>query len=391
MKRSHNLTEDDVHMRFIIPGEQARRILSKIKKRVAFTEIETKFEVSMKFSPFVNDDIDRILSISGSCENVGRAVGALVRLWNEESDQPSDESSKVFTLQMLIPFSLFHKVVGSRGCNLKSIQKKSSATIRFAHKFMLDSTDRLFYLEGVADAIHRAIYFISLKFQEYSNLLAKIDTKGKPYIPTGEPKYKDDENPLKRRISFSISRETRPTELGTTHNEPIVLEEDLPVTPAQEDFAEDTIPCSPPPEKQYKLASKRYEEETSPAQPASPVYKEFDTEDYFCPPSPPLSVDDEAITKKLVVTCPMVGTVLSFTEELLNLIRQNSGAAIRVMEIMNDEQVLLTITGTKTQVTRVMDDLTLTTRNSYLVSKAIQQPEWDFEQLSEEATSVEAQ
>ncbi|KAG5357049.1 hypothetical protein CJU90_2408 [Yarrowia sp. C11] len=79
-----------------------------------------------------------------------------------------------------------------------------------------------------------------------------------------------------------------------------------------------------------------------------------------------------------MVTGPMLGTALSLSEELLNIMRQNSGAAIRVKEITNQEQVQLIITGTKSQVTRVMDDLTLTTRTSYLVIQALEQSESEY-------------
>ncbi|QNQ00429.1 YALIA101S05e01310g1_1 [Yarrowia lipolytica] len=395
VKRSHNqLNEDEAHMRFIVASEQAEKLL--IKKQQSLRELSKSLCIKIKFSPFINTHTDRVMSITGTPENIGSTIGSLVRTWTGNND----DSSAQFTIQMIIPEPMVAKIVGFKGYGLRKLHRKSGAAIEAIKDGLPDSTDRLFTATGVADSLHRAVYFTSLIFQEYTGLLKRFEQESSPYEP------RDNINPLRRRITGTytppdspahfVSRKKKTAETkhkhtmeviaGSSPNQPMVVSgsreavssactkvEDLP----QESI--ETLPCSPPPETEYKLASKRFESPPpSPLLLDTPVKSQKEECILVCPPSPPLSIDDNVVTKRLMVTCPMVGTMLSLSEELLNLMRQNSGAAIRVKEIVSHEQIQLIITGTKSQVSRVMEDLTLTTRNSYLFTKAIEQSECEY-------------
>lgn len=401
VKRSHDqLKVDEVLMRFIIASEQAEWLLSK--KQQSRRELQTSFRVRVNISPFVATHTDRVMSITGTPENIASTIGSLTKTWaGKKHDQE-------LTLRMITPGPLIVKLVGRKGTTLRRLHRKSGAKLEVAKEALSDSTDRLFTAAGVPDAIHRLVYYTCLIFHEYANLLKNSEKGSRPYQPHNTT------NPLRRRITSGtytppesptefVSRkkktsnnqhatvEKKPT-TNPSHNHPIDLSQTLETKLSacvedEEDLFQqlnEIMPCSPPPETEYKLASKRYE--SSPPSPLlldTPTALHKEEEIITCPPSPPLSVDDETVTKRLMVTCPMVGTVLSLSEELLNLMRQNSGAAIRVKEIVSHEQVQLLITGTKAQVSRVIDDLTLTTRNSYLFTKAIEQSEEYVEEETE--------
>lgn len=405
VKRSHDqLKVEEVLMKFVVASEQADALLAN--KSQARREIERSFRVRMSFSSFIDTHTDRVMSLTGSPEHIASTFGSLARTWTGK------KVGKEFTIRMIIPGPMVVKIVGYKGTTLRRLHRQSGAKLNVSKKAFFSSSNRLFTATGVPDSLHRVVYFTSLIYLECTSLLKKIEKVPSPNEPH------NNSNPLRRRINGTFTPPESPTDFvsrkkKTTDKKHTVtaknptslpslnridfsqtLEDEFSVCVVEEEdlFQElsEAMPCSPPPETEYKLASKRYEPSPPPSPPSpllldTPVeFHNKEEEIVTCPPSPPLSVDDETVTKRLMVTCPMVGTVLSISEELLNLMRQNSGAAIRVKEIVNDEQVQLVITGSKTQVSRVMDDLTLTTRNSYLFTKALEQSE---EYVEEETAS----
>lgn len=380
-------------MKFVVTSEQAKALLTN--KSQARRELESSFRVRMTFSSFIDIHTDRVMSIVGTPEHIASTLGSLVRTWT------GNKNDKEFTIRTIIPGPMVVKIVGHKGTVLRKLKRQSGATLDVSKQAHSHTTDRLFTATGVPDVLHRAVYFTSLIFHECTSLLKKIEVSN-PTAPHNKT------NPLRQRITGIFTPPKSPTDFVSRKKKmsgknPIslpslnridfsqILEPKFSTCVFEEEnlFQElsEAMPCSPPPETEYKLASKRYEPSPSPPSPLlldTPVEFHKEEEIVTCPPSPPLSVDDDTVTKRLMVTCPMLGTVLSISEELLNLMRQNSGAAIRVKEIVNDEQVQLIITGSKTQVSRVMEDLTLTTRNSYLFTKAIEQSE---EYVEEETAS----
>lgn len=190
VKRSHNqLNEDEAHMRFIVASEQAEKLL--IKKQQSLRELSKSLCIKIKFSPFINTHTDRVMSITGTPENIGSTIGSLVRTWTGNND----DSSAQFTIQMIIPEPMVAKIVGFKGYGLRKLHRKSGAAIEAIKDGLPDSTDRLFTATGVADSLHRAVYFTSLIFQEYTGLLKRFEQESSPYEP------RDNINPLRRRIT----------------------------------------------------------------------------------------------------------------------------------------------------------------------------------------------
>ncbi|KAG5367042.1 hypothetical protein CJU89_1491 [Yarrowia sp. B02] len=384
-KRTHDqLNGEEVHMRFIVTCEQAEQLVAN--KQKPLKKLTKSFNVKLTITPFINLDTDRVMSITGTPEDIGCTIGSLVRTWTNETSDLSTTSSTHFSLCIIIPDPMMSKVVGHKGTTLRKLHRKTSAKLEASKECLFESTDRQLTAVGVADALHRACYFISVIFQGHIAMLKEFEKESAPYEP------QDKQNPLRRRISGFLTppesptdptsrkkrtAEIKPNTIDLTNapsNKTIMLSpRSEPESPSDSEdlveIIEQYLPSSPPAEKEYTLASRRH-------QSIPPLQLDTSTSDkeeiVQCPPSPALSVDDEVITKRLMVTCPMVGTVMSLSEELLNILRQNSGAAVRVKEIMNDQQVQLIITGTKAQVSRVSDDLMLTTRNSYLFTKALE-------------------
>lgn len=103
--------------------------------------------------------------------NILQAVGLIVRsLNNEPFDTPSTPTAKQYRLQVLIPDRLMGSMIGKKGSRFREIEEASAAKLRAAENLLLPSTDRVLYVQGVADALHIALYYICTTYishQEY--------------------------------------------------------------------------------------------------------------------------------------------------------------------------------------------------------------------------------
>lgn len=164
-----------VAMRFLVTAEEANTILAK--KGETVRRLETSLDVKLSLSSFKGRS-DRVLYITGTAENSSRAVGALVRVWSDDTTQ--------FTVRMLIPEPLMIKVVGFRGTSLQRLHIKSGAKMEAQKSRLPGSTDRLLVATGVADSLHRAVYFTALIFEDYKFLLHRKHASLRNYVPAGK-------------------------------------------------------------------------------------------------------------------------------------------------------------------------------------------------------------
>lgn len=162
-------------IRFLVSCEQAYQVLTK--KGETVRRLESALDVKLSLSSF-KGKADRILYVSGTAENSSRAIGALVRIWSDDAE--------TFRVKMLIPEPLMIKVVGYRGTSLERLHVKSGAKMEAQKSVLKGSTDRLLVATGVADVLHRAVYFTALIFEDYKFLLHRKTLRN--YVPSEEKK-----------------------------------------------------------------------------------------------------------------------------------------------------------------------------------------------------------
>lgn len=162
-------------MRFLVTAEQANTVL--VKKGETVRRLETSLNVKLSLSSFKGQS-DRVLYITGTAENSSRAIGALVRIWSDDTTP--------FAVRMLIPEPLMIKVVGFRGTSLQRLHMKSGAKLEAQKRRLPGSTDRLLVATGVADTLHRAVYFTALIFEDYKFLLHRKYPSLRNYVPAGK-------------------------------------------------------------------------------------------------------------------------------------------------------------------------------------------------------------
>lgn len=412
-KRNHEqLSQDDMCMRFVITPDQSVALMSD--EALSLKKIASESSTRLRLSAFKSHDVGRVLYLTGSAENIARAIGALARLWSHEDGSPSSSRSKTLTLRIMVAECLIGKVVGPKGAMLTTIQRKSGAKIEAKKNTLGESTDREVIARGVADALHRAVYFVGEIFSENRAILARMEKAMKEYVPSclrGDAQVTTEES----RVGPSASRESQKvtrimSQTGQQTSSPTTKKPrrgssgDIRANQEAESRDGSSSPPPPPPpppppvekrlhnqeglrdsetRRKDKSATKEKGIDSARTPKAAPIaVSDDDSHIVEAPPSPPAD-QYAAVTKRLMVASPMIGVVLSFSDELLNIMRQSSGAAIRVREIVNNDQAILLVTGTKSQVSRVMDDLTLTTRNSYLVTQAMSLPEYSTSETVE--------
>lgn len=104
---------------------------------------------------------ERVVTVSGKLDAVSKAFGLIVRTLNDEDfEQPSLPGSKAVTLRFTIPNMKMGFIIGRSGARIKEIQEASGAKLSTSDYLLPNSTERLLSIDGVADAIHIAVYHI---------------------------------------------------------------------------------------------------------------------------------------------------------------------------------------------------------------------------------------
>ncbi|TIB92821.1 hypothetical protein E3Q10_01690 [Wallemia mellicola] len=94
---------------------------------------------------------------------VSKAFGLVVRTINDEDfNQPSLPGSKAVTLKFAIPNMKMGFIIGRAGAKIKEIQEASGAKISTSDYVLPNSTERVLSIDGVADAVHIAIYHVGM-------------------------------------------------------------------------------------------------------------------------------------------------------------------------------------------------------------------------------------
>lgn len=161
-----------VSLRMYCPVKEAGVIVGK--KGETITHLREKANVRINVSENLKNVPERIVSVKGSAENVARAFGLITRVILEEpEDEPASIMSKQYNLRLLIPHPLVGYVIGKSGSKFREIEENSAAKLKAAEQPLPYSTDRVLAVNGVGDAIHIAVYYISQVLLEHKDVLKK--------------------------------------------------------------------------------------------------------------------------------------------------------------------------------------------------------------------------
>ncbi|KAI3404968.2 PBP2 [Candida oxycetoniae] len=197
---NHREKESDptfVSLRMYVPVKEASTIVGKQGAKI--NHLREKANVRIQISDNIRGVPERIVSVKGPAENVAKAFNLITRtILNEPEDEPANMNSQQYNLKLLIPHPLVGFIIGKQGLKFREIEENSAAKLKAAEQPLPYSTDRVLSVMGVADAIHIAIYFISLVIIEHQDTLKK--NKVVLYNPAN---YQPENSPFEQQSQYS--------------------------------------------------------------------------------------------------------------------------------------------------------------------------------------------
>lgn len=148
-----------IHLRMLCLVKQASMIVGHKGENIS--KIKTATSTRVNVSDNVRGVPERVVYVRGSCENVAKAFGMIVRSINDRhGEEEYDGDSIMSTINLLISHHLMGCIIGKHGSRLREIEELSAARLSASPQQLIMSNDRILSITGVADAIHIATFYI---------------------------------------------------------------------------------------------------------------------------------------------------------------------------------------------------------------------------------------
>ncbi|WBW73496.1 KH domain RNA-binding protein Rnc1 [Schizosaccharomyces osmophilus] len=148
-------------LRALLSTREAGIVIGKAGKNVA--ELRTSTNVKAGVTKAVPNVHDRVLTVSGSLENVVRAYRFIIDIFARNStnaDGTPVEPAAPRKLRLLIAHSLMGSIIGKNGLRIKHIQDKCSCRMIASKDMLPQSTERTVEVHGTVENLHAAIWEI---------------------------------------------------------------------------------------------------------------------------------------------------------------------------------------------------------------------------------------
>ncbi|QHS71789.1 telomere maintenance protein PBP2 [Saccharomyces paradoxus] len=155
-----------VHLRMLCLVKHASLIVGH--KGATISRIKSETSARINVSNNIRGVPERIVYVRGTCDDVAKAYGMIVRALLEEHGSEDGGEDIEVSINLLIPHHLMGCIIGKRGSRLREIEDLSAAKLFASPNQLLLSNDRILTINGVPDAIHIATFYVSqtlLNFQ----------------------------------------------------------------------------------------------------------------------------------------------------------------------------------------------------------------------------------
>lgn len=158
---ARNQKSRQAHLRMLCLVKQASMIVGHKGENIS--RIKSMTNTRINVSENVRGVPERVVYVRGSCENVARAFGMIVRSFNDKGSDNNDENFEDIptAINLLISHHLMGVVIGKHGSRLKEVEELSAARLTAMPEQLMMSNDRILAIEGVADAIHIATFYVA--------------------------------------------------------------------------------------------------------------------------------------------------------------------------------------------------------------------------------------
>lgn len=160
---SNDFNEEDetiiVTIRLLFKGNQVGTIIGRKGSKITQIREESACEIKVKGN---DQDIERIVSVSGSPSGVTRALLKIAEFVEADlNDGLTGRTTKIpVTLNMIVPTSQCGSIIGKSGYRIREIREKTGCNVKIANDLLPNSTEKLITLygeprviEGCVDAI----------------------------------------------------------------------------------------------------------------------------------------------------------------------------------------------------------------------------------------------
>ncbi|GME83212.1 unnamed protein product [Ambrosiozyma monospora] len=197
---SHKVPQNDdptyVHFRMLCTIAETATIVGKGGETI--TKIKELSNARVNVSENLKGVPERVISVRGPSECVAKAFGLITRMiLDEPLDTASSLQSKQYNLRLLFPHTIMGYIIGKKGAKFREIEENSAASLKANDQILPASTDRVLNINGVADAIHIAAYYIAQTVIEHKQHM----TKAIYYNPAN---YSQATQPNQNRQSMSM-------------------------------------------------------------------------------------------------------------------------------------------------------------------------------------------
>ncbi|KAK9464792.1 hypothetical protein V1512DRAFT_278044 [Lipomyces arxii] len=170
---SRNGSSNSIDLRCLVSNREAAALIGKKGENVS--QIRQSANVKCTFSDNVKGASERIVTLTGTVQNVAQACGMLVRtIFNEPPEQADD--SKIYNLRTILPHESLGPIIGKSGSRLKEIRESSGAKLTVSDTMLPLSTERTMLIHGNADSIQQAAEMICQHVVDHAVQIAAAHT-----------------------------------------------------------------------------------------------------------------------------------------------------------------------------------------------------------------------
>lgn len=176
-----NNNTDIIHLRMLCLVNQASLVVGHKGEMISKIKQQTNSRINV--SDNSKGIPERVIYIRGTCENVAKAFGMIVRAILGRNTTNSNSSSNnvnveniPITINILVPHHMMGCIIGKQGSHLREIEDLSAARLFASPQQLIVSNDRMLSITGVADAIHIASFYIGQSLLNASDQLKKRNT-----------------------------------------------------------------------------------------------------------------------------------------------------------------------------------------------------------------------
>lgn len=183
------MAESYITIRSIVTTKEAGTIIGKSGQTIS--DIRKAASVTAGVSPAAEDSPDRVLSVTGTLQNVAEAYFQIAKVFIDSeivsTDYPFSMTQKpppgIATLRLLVSHLQMGAVIGKKGLKIRALQEKYKVRMVASKDILPQSTERIVEIQGRPDGLKHCLFEIGFSLlEDWERSKGTI-----PYLPRFRP------------------------------------------------------------------------------------------------------------------------------------------------------------------------------------------------------------